>query len=282
LKNTTAAIRIGRKEEARVVVKEVKQEAKSQVEAGWRIFVSAMDLENNSLQFDNDNNPRIKYGIDYGHFKGDTITLEANDLLLSADSISGKIKKGSFKEQSGFVLNELQGEFLYANTQTFVKDLVLKTPGSELKRYASLTYNSFEDLSENFPNTQIDADISNSHVQVKDILAFAPQLHSEPAFENPNAVWYITLQGNGTLQSMHIANLQFRGLKNTQIDASGSLATNNDPNKTGATLRIRRLQIKLILLCLRAGVYQTSRSICRKNLMRMGQLRVISIIFQLI
>jgi hypothetical protein len=70
LKNTIAAIRFGRKEEARVVVKEVKQEAKSQVEAGWRIFASNIDLENNSLQFDNDNNPRIKYGIDYGHFKG--------------------------------------------------------------------------------------------------------------------------------------------------------------------------------------------------------------------
>src|SRR6187549_574577 len=241
LKNTIAAIRFGRKEEARVVVKEVKQEAKSQVEAGWRIFASTVNLENNSLQFDNDNNPRIKYGIDYGHFKGDSVTLEANDLLLSADSISGKIKKGSFKERSGFVLNELQGEFLYTNTQTFVKDLLLKTPGTELKRYASLSYNSFNDLSNNFPHTQIDADISNSHIQVKDILAFAPQLRSQPAFANPNAVWYLNLKGNGTLQTMHIANLQFRGLKNTQIDASGSLATNNDPNKTGGTLTIRRL-----------------------------------------
>jgi len=241
LANTIASIRFGKKEQAKIVIKEVKQEAKSQVEAGWRIFASTVNLENNSLQFDNDNNPRIKYGIDYGHFKGDSVTLEANDLLLSADSISGKIKKGSFKEQSGFVLNELQGEFLYATTQTFVKDLVLRTPGTELKRYASLTYSSFKDLEENFPSTQMDADISNSHVQVKDILAFAPQLRSQPAFANTNAIWYINLQGNGTLQTMHIANLQFRGLKNTQIDASGSLSTNNDPNKTGASLRIRRL-----------------------------------------
>ncbi|HEV8270120.1 MAG TPA: translocation/assembly module TamB domain-containing protein, partial [Chitinophagaceae bacterium] len=241
LKNTIAAIRFGRKEEARVVVKEVKQEAKSQVEAGWRIFASNIDLENNSLQFDNDNNPRIKYGIDYGHFKADSVTLEANDLLLSADSIAGKIKKGSFKEHSGFVLNQLQGEFLYTNTQTFVKDLVLITPGTELKRYASLTYASLKDLEKNFQDAQIDADISNSHIHVKDILTFAPQLRSQPAFANPNAIWYINLQGNGTLQTMHIANLQFRGLKNTQIDASGSLASNRDPNKTGGTLTIRRL-----------------------------------------
>jgi hypothetical protein len=173
--------------------------------------------------------------------KADSVTLEANDLLLSADSIAGKIKKGSFKEQSGFVLNQLQGEFLYTNTQTFVKDLVLITPGTELKRYASLTYASLKDLEKNFQDAQIDADISNSHIHVKDILTFAPQLRSQPAFANPNAIWYINLQGNGTLQTMHIANLQFRGLKNTQIDASGSLASNRDPNKTGGTLTIRRL-----------------------------------------
>ena len=241
LSNTTAAIRLLKKEEAKIVVKEVEQEAKSQKEAGWRISVSTMNLTNNNLQFDNDNNPRIGYGMDYGHLKADSLTLEVNDLLLSYDSIAGKIKKANFKEQSGFVLNELQADFLYSNTQTYIKDLFLKTPGTELKRFASLTYSSFKDLSENFPSTQIDADISNSYVQVKDILAFAPQLRSQPAFANPYATWYINLQGNGTLQTMHIANLQFRGLKNTQIDASGSLATNKDPNRTGARLTIRRL-----------------------------------------
>ena len=241
LSNTIAAIRFGRKEEARVVVKEVEQEAKSQVKAGWRIFASNVDLENNSLRFDNDNNPRTNYGIDYSHLKGDSLTLEVNDLLLSYDSIGGKIKKATFKEQSGFVLHELQGEVLYSNTQIYLKDLFLKTPGTELKRFASLTYSSFKDLAENFEHTKIDADISNSRVQVKDILAFAPQLRSQPAFANPREIWHINLQGNGTLQSMHIANLQFRGLRNTQVDASGSLATNNDPNRTGATLTIRRL-----------------------------------------
>jgi len=261
LANTIATIRFGRKEEARIVVKEVNQEVESQVEAGWRIFASTVNLENNSLQFDNENNPRIKYGIDYGHFKGDSVTLEANDLLLSVDSIAGKIKKGSFKEQSGFILNELQGEFLYTNTQTFVKELMLRTPGTELKRSVSLTYTSIRDLEENFQDARIDADISNSHVQVKDILAFAPQLRSQPAFANPNATWYINLQGNGTFQTMHIANLQFRGLKNTQIDASGSLAANNDPHKTGGTLNIRRLHTNQTDIALLTGQRLSNKQI---------------------
>jgi len=241
LSNTTASIKLGKKETAKVVVKEVKKEAKIQAETGWRITSSSVNMVNNNLQFDNDNEPRLKYGIDYAHMKADSLTLQANDLVLTRDSIGGKIRKANFKEQSGFELKELSGDVLYANTQTYVKDLFLKTPGTELKRSASLTYTSYEDLVNNFPKTKIDADISESHVQVKDILAFAPQLHSQPAFANPNATWYINFQGNGTLESMYISNLQFRGLKNTQIDASGTLASGNDPNRAGGSLTIRRL-----------------------------------------
>jgi len=241
LSNTKATIRLGKKEASKVVEKEIEKEVKSQAEAGWRIIASNIKIENNRLQFDNDNHPKAGYGIDYYHMTGDSVTLEVNDLVLTKDSIGGKIKKGSFREQSGFVLQELSGDILYANTQTYLKDLYLKTPGTELKRSATLTYPSYHDLAENFEKAKIDADISDSRIQVKDILSFAPQLRTEPAFANPNATWYINLQGTGTLESMYISNLQFRGLRNTQIDASGSLASNNDPNRTGGTLTIRRL-----------------------------------------
>ena len=241
LENTITAIHFGKKEQARIVTKQVKQEVKSQSEAGWQIEAASVNLENNSLQYDNDNNARIKNGMDYSHLKIAALTLEIDDLLLNQDSIAGKIKKGEFREQSGFILNELQADVLYANKQAYLKDLVFKTPGSEIKRYALLTYNSYKDLAENFPGTQIDADIENSHVQVKDILTFAPQLRSQPAFAHPNDTWYLNLQGNGTLQSMHIRNLQFSGLKNTQLDASGTLETHSDPNRSGAALTIRKL-----------------------------------------
>ncbi len=241
LDNTVASIRLGKKEAAKVVANEVKKEAKSQAAAGWQIRAGSVSLSNNSIRFDNDNSPRMKTGMDYAHLKADDLTLQIDNLILNQDSIGGQIKKGQFREQSGFVLNELQGEVLYANNQSYLKDLLIKTPGSEVKRYALLTYGSYDALAKSFERTQIDADIENSHVQVKDILTFAPQLRSQPAFSNPNDTWYINLQGNGTIQALRIRNLQFDGLKNTQIDASGTMATNNDPNRTGAKLTIRKL-----------------------------------------
>lgn len=241
LENSITAFRLGKKEEAKVVATQAKQEVKSQAAAGWDINVASFNLVGNSVQFDNDNSAPTRNGMDYNHLKAADLTLNINNLKLNPDSIAGQIQKGEFREQSGFVLNELHANVLYSKDQAYLEDLLIRTPGSELKRYAKLTYRSFDDLAKNFDRTQIDADIENSHIQVKDILAFAPQLRSQPAFAHPSDTWYLNLQGNGTVQSMHIRNLQFNGLKNTQIDASGTLASNSNSNQAGGTLTIRRL-----------------------------------------
>jgi translocation and assembly module TamB len=241
LSNTKTAIRLGKKESAKIVKKETKQEIKSLATADWHIQVASLNLDNNDLSFDDDNIPKTKSGMDYAHLKADSLSLQVNDLLLSTDSVAGKISKGEFKEQSGFILEQLQTDFLYANNQAYFKDLFLKTPGSEIKRYVLLNYSSYNALADSFDRTQIDADIANSHVQVKDVLAFAPQLSNQPAFANPEATWYLNFQGDGNMQSLHIRDLQFRGLKNTQINAKGTLASAADRNRSSGTLQIQKL-----------------------------------------
>jgi len=241
LSDATTAIRFGKKEAAKVVKKEINQEIKSQAMNDWHVRIASIDLNNNNIQFDDDNKPKTNHGIDYAHLNADSLTLKASDLVLNTDSIAAKIEEASFKEQSGFVLEQLQTDILYASNQAYLKDLYLKTPGSEIKRYALLTYDSYNALINDPEKIRIDADIANSYVQVKDILAFVPQLRSQPAFANPYAVWHLNLQGDGTLQSLHIRDLQFQGLKNTQLSAKGSLASATDPKRTGGKLYIQRL-----------------------------------------
>ena len=235
--DTKAALRFGRKEQAREVREKVIAEVETQAEAGWRIKINKLDLENNELAFDNDNSTRQRYGIDYAHLKATPLTIKANNLLFSTDSMYADIEKASFREQSGFVLDQLTTKFMYAHNQAYLQDLLLKTPGTELKRFAQLRYGSPEDLAKRFSSVQMNADIDNSYIQVKDILAFAPALRNQKAFSNPNATWYLNLQGNGTLRSMYIENLQFAGLKDTRLDVKGSLAASNQ----GGALTIRKL-----------------------------------------
>ncbi|MBK5271499.1 MAG: hypothetical protein JJE22_10845, partial [Bacteroidia bacterium] len=241
LNNTNSTIRFGKNEEAKVVVKEAKQEAQSQAEAGWRIRVASINLNNNNLQFDDDNSPRLKSGMDYSHLATEGLTLQMNDFLFTSDSITGKINKGSFKEHSGFVLNELKTDFLYSNNEAYLKDLYIKTPGTELQRSAVLHYASIEAMQQDIGNMNIELDLQDSRLLVKDILTFVPALRQQPAFADPNTTWFLNSRISGKISDLHITSLQVSGLKDTRIDASGTITGLPDMKKLYANLSIKNI-----------------------------------------
>lgn len=240
LANTASAIRLGKKEAAKVVAKEAAQEVRAQAENAWIVKVDVIEINNNSFLFDNDNTPKQPYGIDYAHMKADSFTLHAENFVMNTDSIGLLITEGRFREQSGFQLDALKANILYANNQAYIKDLYLKTPGTLLQRNLVLEYTSQDALINQFPKTVMDIDIADSYVQVADILAFAPQLRNQPAFRDKADVWRLNLQGSGNMERLHVEALQFSGFSNTQLDASGTLASLTDPNQAGGTFAIRK------------------------------------------
>jgi hypothetical protein len=171
----------------------------------------------------------------------DSLTLVADHFIMNTDTIAGNITKGNVKEKSGFKLDALHGNIVYANKGTSLRDFYLKTPGSEIQRSADLKYASFDALTNRFPETEMDVQVVNSHVQVKDILFFAPQLRNHPAMRNPNAVWAINIQGKGTLNHLHFDDLAFDGLSNTHLHAKGDLDGLMVPSNAGGQFTIYRL-----------------------------------------
>ena len=74
LNGSKIGIRLGKKETAVLVAKEVEQEVVAQKEAGWDFKADKILLDNNRIAFDNDNNPKTNYGMDYSHLLGDKLT----------------------------------------------------------------------------------------------------------------------------------------------------------------------------------------------------------------
>lgn len=253
LNNTTADIRVGKTSTAKAVAKEASQEVTAQAQQGFHFITDRIRLDNNTIRFNNDAAPRMSYGMDYAHLDAKALTLHIDQFVLSTDSIGGHITKGSFREKSGFVLEELSGELLYAHNQSYLKDLYIKTPGSEIKRSLVLEYASFDALTRNFPQTVMNVELVDSRLQVKDILTFAPQLRSNPALRNPNDVWYLNLVASGTLNRLFVEDLRFNGLRDTRIDASGTLVGLLNPNQAGGNLTIRQLHTTQTDLALFTG-----------------------------
>lgn len=253
LANTVAAIRLGKSPGAQVVKEQAKQEVVAQTTVPWDFRVDRVRFDNADIRFDDDNKPRLSYGMDYSHLKADDVTLHADNLVAKPDSTGLTLLKASFREKSGFVLNDARGELFYGANQAYLKDLFIKTPGSEIKRSATVQYASLEELQKHFERAVIDLDIEDSYLQVKDILAFAPQLRSQPALRNPGDVWRLNLQGHGTMDRLNVEKLQFDGLQNTQLNASGTLVGLANPNNAGGNFTIYRFHTTQSDIALFAG-----------------------------
>lgn len=238
LDKTDAALVLGKKETAKTVVKETKQEIETRRQAGWRLYITEIEINDNKLRFEDDNMPIQKQGMDYSHLGAEALTLHVKNFKLVDDSISGEVTEASFKEKSGFVLEELQTKFLYSNTGASLKDLYLKTPGTELKRDAAIRYASIEALQADIGNMELDADIEESRILVRDVLVFAPMLRSQPAFANANATWYVNARVRGRVRDLQIDELQVQGLRETKVNISGRLTGLPDMKNAAADLTI--------------------------------------------
>ena len=170
LNNSKIAVRLGKAPVAQVVKKETKQEVQAQKQAGWDFKIAQLQLENNGLKYDDDNAPALNYGMDFSHINSQDLSLDVDNFVMNTDSVSGNIRKGTVKEKSGFELDALQGDFLYASNQTYLRNIYIKTPGSEIQRTAELRYASLDALHNDFAKTVFNLYITNTRLQVKDIL----------------------------------------------------------------------------------------------------------------
>jgi translocation and assembly module TamB len=239
LTRTTATIRLGKKEAAKVVVKEVKQELEARTESGWRVQIADLDLQENNFRLDDDNAPKAKQGMDYSHLDLRNLHFTADNIHYSADTIRGRITAGKVTERSGFTLQQLKTDFQYTAKGAYLHDLLVETPGTRLERSIEVRYPSLDAVQKDITRLQVTIDLRNSKVQVKDILTFAPSLRSQPAFANPQSTWYIHSQVSGAVNDLRIGSLRLKGLQQTNVEMAGYIRGLPDMKKMQADLVIK-------------------------------------------
>lgn len=240
--NSIIRMRAGKKEQAEQVIEELEKELMVQETTGWNLRAGNIRLDNNQVKFDNDNRPTGGAGINYAHLDVKDLTLYADGLVLNRDSIGATISRAYInEEQSGFVLEQLEGDLLYATNEAYARNLLIKTPATEIKRNARIQFASRDELVAHFDRTLMEADIDQSHVKVRDILYFAPGLQRHKAFANPDDRWELDINGRGTLNELVLDEFQFDGFHDTRIDASGTLSGLTGDTEPGGNFSIRNL-----------------------------------------
>ena len=210
--------------------------------ASWNITVNDFRLTKSFVQFDDENQPRLRYGMDYAHLDAGDLSLHLSDLFFNGDTISASVRNASVKERSGLLLEQLQGDFLYTPTGASVENLLIKTPGTRIQHTIKVSYPSLEAAQKQPELVKMQVVLPDSRIQNKDVLLFAPMLRDQPLLANPNNVIRINAKVSGSLKRIIAEELQLQAGRDTRVDMRGTLAGLPDMETMEANLRIRLIR----------------------------------------
>jgi hypothetical protein len=203
------------------------------------LMIKNISLADNNVQFDNLGAKASPKGMDFNHLKITGLNFGAGDVSYSADGIKANVKNGSLKEKSGFALNELKGNAVYNDKQIKLSNFVLKTPNTTIENATELNFNSMDDLTKHPERVKLALSLKNTTIGLKDAGYFSDAIPANYRNEKIK----INADVNGYLNNLNIPRLQITGLKNTQIDISGTAKGLPDINKTFLDLNIKKLYV---------------------------------------
>jgi translocation and assembly module TamB len=208
----------------------------------WYVRVGDIKLTNSNLRYDDFNEPEQPKGIDYAHLGVTDLTADVSGLLYNGSTIEGNLQRATFREKSGFWLQQARARFGYTPSQTYLRDFYLKTPSTLLRDELVLRYRNQEQLSENLGQVEVRLRLQNSYVAFEDILTLVPTLEETPPFDkNPDAVLRGDALITGTVNNLQIARADFSVLDGTQFIASGRIRGLPDPDQLGLDINIERM-----------------------------------------
>jgi len=218
-----------------------KTDTSSATKMNWVVSAKDIIINNTSIRFKDDNQPRIK-GFDYFNIHMPGLKTRLTDLYYSADSMSGSLKELVAADHSGFVIKQLKADFNYTNTGAEIKNLYAETPRTLIRDYVKLSYPSLDIIAKRPELITVNANITKSHIDMRDIRFLAPFLDTmqvmKPLLDKK---FYIDTRVTGRVDDLYIPNIDFRTLSNTRLIASLHLKGLPDMNKLSVDLNLKKL-----------------------------------------
>ncbi|MCA4776301.1 translocation/assembly module TamB [Empedobacter stercoris] len=197
-------------------------------------------LDNVNVKYNNTAERRTAQGMDFNHLDFSSLNLDLRNFKMYNNTFAGQVKSAEIKESKGLNIQKLTTNFLYANTQAYLKNLYLQTTKTILRDEVILQYNSIQQLTSNPENVVVNANIKHSKIGFADILNLVPTLRKTTPFDNyPNAILHVNTNVKGKVNDLFINNLQVSGLDDLEVSASGRVKNAMNPTKLFYDLNIK-------------------------------------------
>ena len=203
--------------------------------------IQSVAITGNGFSFDNLNTVyRPARAINFDHLKLTDFDAIIKNINYDGENYVANIGSVKAKEQSGLALRQLKGDMTFGGKGFSFKNAVLTLNRTNVNANISGSYTSLDDLSKNIGNLGIDAILSNSTLNLNDMLFFQPALASNE-YVKPLLTKNITISSTvkGKVNDLHIQQLQIRE-GSTVLDASAYVTGLPDVNKLRIDLKLNR------------------------------------------
>ncbi|CAG5070495.1 hypothetical protein DYBT9623_03040 [Dyadobacter sp. CECT 9623] len=209
---------------------------------GWNVKVGQIRLVNNDIRYDDNNAPKQPKGLDFAHLNVKDLNIDLQDFIFNPDLIAGALKSGSFNEKSGFKLLEFHTDFAYGAQETYLRNLLVKTPNTTLRDELSLRYANLDQLTNDIAKVKLKLKLTNSRVSFADVLLIMPDMAETPPFDKePNGVVQGSANITGSVNDMLISKADFRMLDGTVLNVNGRVQGLPDAEKLAMDLNISEI-----------------------------------------
>ena len=207
-----------------------------------KLALKNADLQNVNIVYNKGLGENKNKSFNANHLNIQNLKGKLNNLKMVDTAISGEAQNIALNETSGFTLENLSTKFKYAEKETVLENLNLKTPHTLLQRDLKLTYNSVDDFSKDLGNVGIEAYLPDTKIGFKDILWLAPNLKNTVPFNKyPNAVLNLSANVKGNVNDLLVQEFKLSGLGNLNVNAVGTIKNALDANNLWVNLKINDL-----------------------------------------
>lgn len=208
----------------------------------FKFITEDFTIKKSRIHYDDASSPPTVKGMDYSHLKLQDLSLHSSYFEYGTDTLLAIIKSAKVKEKSGFELDSLRATFYMIPTGVFLSNLYIKTPTSEIKDKAYITYSSLEDIKKSPGELGLFIDLKDSKISLKDLYTFVPQLDNGTAHFPLSTTLFVDTKLTGKVSEMHFDRLRLRGLSNTNINLDGVLKGLPNTHNFFANLNIHQFQ----------------------------------------
>ncbi len=194
------------------------------INAGWQIQVADLHLENHQLQYDDHNFSAQDKGVDYNHIKITDLNLRLKDFEMDDKKLEGNLNAFHFQEKSGLQLKTFQSQLYLSPTAASLQNFRIETKHSRIEQDLAVSYPSLLAIGESLGEIELDWNLKESLLSLKDARLFAPSIDEISSLQNlPQEEFQLKTQLQGKVKNLQIENLQFKGLNQTNLQAKGQI-----------------------------------------------------------